>query len=117
MKYRLFCICLILTFLSCKKEAKLSKESLEGKWKLTEAFRNDKRTQTLSGAFYQFKDTMLTTNIFGDVISTGYSLDKMDVVQRVPQEIRYTVSMNPDQTLSFLTMIDGIAFKFTLKKE
>ncbi|NOT37913.1 MAG: hypothetical protein HOP11_11095 [Saprospiraceae bacterium] len=109
---------LTIVLVSCKKDIKpqLSKEDLQGKWMLTEAFRGDKPTQTLSGAYYEFKDTILITNIFGDNFSAGYSIENMDIVQRIPIDIRYTVAKNPDQTMSFLTMIDGIPFRFTLKK-
>ncbi len=84
---------------------------------LKEAFRGDKKTQTLSGAYYSFNDTLLQTNIFGEIINTSYRLENMELIQRIPEEIRYTVSKNPDQTLSFMTMIDGIPFRFILKKE
>ncbi len=106
-------------FFSCKKDLKpgLTLQDLEGKWQLTEAFRNEKPTQTLSGAYYQFQDTVLTTNIFGYDFSAGYTIENMEIVQHIPMELRYTVTKNPDQTLGFLTKISGLDFRFTLKKE
>ena len=103
--------------ISCKKEAKLTHSDLKGKWNLTEAFRNDKKTQTLTGAYYEFSDTSITTNIFGEVVTTPFSLEKMEIVQRIPTEVRYNVTKNQDQTLSLVTIIDNISFRFTLKKE
>ncbi|MEO6191122.1 MAG: hypothetical protein ABIO44_12980 [Saprospiraceae bacterium] len=112
---------LILIFLSslisCKKEAKLTYSELKGKWNMTEAFRNDKKTQTLSGAYYEFSDTSITTNIFGEIGTTPFTIEKMDIVQRIPTEVRYHVTKNQDQTLSLVTIIDNVSFRFTLKKE
>lgn len=109
----------IVLICACKKDSKpsLTKTDLQGKWKLTEAFRNEKQTQTLSGAYYQFQDSVLTTNIFGEEFSAAYKIENMEVVQHIPMEIRYKVTKNPDQSLGFLTMIDGIPFRFILKKE
>ena len=64
-----------------------------------------------------FQDTMLTTNIFGDNLSTGFHIDNQDVVHMVPFEMRYAVTKNQDSTLTFATNIDGIPFRFVLKRE
>ncbi|MFN8280446.1 MAG: hypothetical protein U0V49_09195 [Saprospiraceae bacterium] len=110
-------ICGLVFFLGCKKEAYLTRHDLQGKWILTKAFRGEKTTVTLNGAFYMFQDTMLTTNIFGDNLSTGFHIDHQDVVHMVPFEMRYTVTKNQDSTLTFATNIDGIPFRFVLKRE
>ncbi len=91
-------------------------KDLIGRWNLSEAYRGDKKTQTLSGGYFSFTDTTLVTNIFGDSLVARYSLIKDEIVQHIPNEIRYRVIMNPDQSLALTTVINGLSFKMILRR-
>lgn len=54
----------VLGFASCKEEKPLLDVDLPGKWKVYKAFRNDKPTRTLDGAYILFVDDIsLKTNL------------------------------------------------------
>ncbi|MCC6815737.1 MAG: hypothetical protein IT267_04950 [Saprospiraceae bacterium] len=110
---------LLVSFVSCKKDIKpvLTHDEIQGKWLVKEAYRNEKPTQTLSNAYYEFKDSLLSTNIFGNDFPVPFKIENMEIVQHLPNEIRYQVSKNPDQTLGLTMNINGISFRMLLRKE
>jgi len=66
---------LILSFFSlllasCVNDKSIKKEELTGKWIVIEALRNNKKTNTLEGAFFYFDQNRFSRNFLSDLKSS-----------------------------------------------
>ena len=89
-----------------KKKQMLQK--LSGKWDLQEALRNNKATESLQNAYYEFRpDGSMTTNITGVEETTPFELDKNILTQRVVPVVAYRIDQLDERNLVLATNIQS----------
>ncbi|MBK6861577.1 MAG: hypothetical protein IPK91_16155 [Saprospiraceae bacterium] len=109
-------VCLFLT--SCVSDTSIKQDELIGKWIVIEALRNNKKTNTLEGAFFYFDQHILTTNFMGGENQAGYQLTKN--VLQLTKGMDYTFHLERTPELGVIVMktkIQKTEFLFKLKKE
>ena len=117
MKKAILLSALILQLCSCKPDAKIDFNEIEGKWKMVEATRNGNITSTLDKSFFIFEDGDFTHNINGDTISSTYKVMSNNMIQsddEIIKEIEVTKLQN--DTISFKTKISNFKFEFLMKR-
>jgi len=112
----IFCF-ITFFFCQCKTEPSLSVEFLHGKWNIINAARNSKKTETLNGAYFIFKDKFLTTNYMGSELQTPFDLSKKKIIQLQPERIEFEAKIEKNNTLTLQSTIKGTLFSFTMVKE
>ena len=92
----------------------------EGDYELVGAYRNDRHTTTLNGAFLKFNGQQLHTNMLGkeEQSSFKYANDTLYQAQSAFGKLDYLVSSETDTTLSLFTILRGVRFEleFVRKK-
>ena len=114
---------LILSFFSlllasCVNDKSIKKEELTGKWIVFEALRNNKKTNTLEGAFFYFDQNVLTTNFMGGENQAEFQLNKN--LLQLTKGMDYTFHLERSPELGVIVMktkIQKTEFLFKLKKE
>ena len=97
---------------ACSSEAGLG-EKLEGKWLVVGATRNDRETETLRDAFFEFRgDSILTTNILRAERSFPIQIKNNKVVQGGPVDITYDIISVSEDTLVMEAIINTYSFSF-----
>lgn len=97
---------------ACSSEASLG-EQLEGKWVVVGATRNDRETETLRDAFFEFSgDSILTTNILRAERSFPIEIKNNKVVQGGPVDITYDIISITEDTLIMEAIINTYSFSF-----
>ncbi|MBK9271879.1 MAG: hypothetical protein IPM48_09785 [Saprospiraceae bacterium] len=116
MNPRLILLGLALYGSSCNDSKPSQLEQLSGKWAVYEAWRNDTKTNTFDGAFFDFQSDIMITNYQGDVMESKYIQQSDTLVQMEPETIQYIIEKPHKDTLYLSTQLHGTLFKFLLIK-
>lgn len=114
----LFCsLSLALVLHSCT-EPSGSQATLEGRWELTQATRNQTATEILNGTYFQFNanGTMETNLPVGVPAPTPYELVKNEIRQKSKPPVKYLIKTLSDSTLEIVLEMRGVAFDMQLRK-
>lgn len=115
--HTLFFALLLIAILSACTSDKKTATLLLGKWVLTEAKRNGNPTELLTGAYFEFTDGKLKTNLLGEDAEADYTIDNGKIVQTTPQAITYDIEITPAQQLILRTTLRKSDFVLTLQKQ
>ena len=113
---------LLFVFFACEedqKEPSYEKQALLGKWELTEAWRNNRKTETLVGTFYEFEETgKMRTNFPLDMVHGEYEFefDGREIIQKGKLETIYKIDTLTNSTLIFSTTFNKSSFKLAFGK-
>ena len=103
---------LLIIMGACTSEAGLE-EKLEGKWLVVGATRNDRETETLRDAFFEFSgDSILTTNILRAERAFPIEIKNNKVLQTGPIDITYDIVSVTEDTLIMEAIINTYSFSF-----
>ncbi len=110
--------CVVCFMLSCASEPKrMDVETIKGRWEVYQAERGGKPTQTVNGAFFEFRDhNKMVTDILGEPVQTAYNLYDREIVQLSGGKIRYKVETVNDSTMTLSATIRKVDFVFDLIK-
>jgi hypothetical protein len=117
MKHFLLVLCILSSLYSCNNEKKINQDYLLGKWVIVEASRNDKKTNTLDGAFFFFQQKVLTTNFQGFENQAEYTLANNELKLTKGLDYSFHLHKTEDQFLVMSAKIQNATFLFKLKKE
>ncbi len=112
-----------VVFLACEPEPKTpvyEKQDLIGQWELTEAWRNNRKTETLVGTYYNFDDNgHMSTNFNLDMQESSYEyeFDGRQITQKGEEETVYHIDSLTSSTLIFSTTFHNFPFKLALTKK
>ncbi len=110
-----FFLTLIVACNSNRKDERFNQ--LLGKWRLVEASRNGKITESLQNAFYEFRaEGTMTTNITGVEESSPFELKKKVLTQQVSPPVVYQINQMDEKTLILTTIIQNFEFKLSLNR-
>ncbi len=109
-------ILLIGVLASCKDEGRIAPEYLSGKWLITEALRNDKKTNTLNGAFFYFEGNIMTTNFLGIENQAVFELKDNTIYTTKGFEYTFRLKKESASTMEVKVEIQKTPFVFKLKK-
>ncbi len=123
--HKLFPLVLGLTiFVACgedePKAPTYDKEYLIGRWELTDAWRSNKKTETLTGIYYEFATTgKMNTNFTLDMTDGEfpYEFDGRNIIQKGKMDRSYTIDSLTRETLIFSTVFNDSNFKLALVKK
>lgn len=103
---------------SCEDDAAVSNTSIEGRWELERARRNNMETQMLEGLFYEFAaDSTLKTNLMGNEAPGTYSLQGTTVTTSgIKPQLEYEIVELNDSSLHLRTELLQYRFDFLLKR-
>lgn len=101
---------------SCINEPKIEQEDLLGRWELREGFRNEQKSEDLSGLFFEFfGDGKMLTNMSGSTAEAKYELKKQTLLQRSGEmDADYQIATLNDTSLVLITTLRDINFRFVL---
>lgn len=94
-------------------------EQLVGRWEIAEAFRNGKKTETLTNTFYEFDDRgNMKTNLTPTATAEEYrfNFDGTEIKQKGGAETTYKVESLSDSTLTMSMKIQKFPFRLVLAK-
>ncbi|MEM6770135.1 MAG: hypothetical protein AAF597_06080 [Bacteroidota bacterium] len=119
MRFNLLASLIILCLLvACGKDSAVSGDaSVPGSWKLKRALRNNMKTETLNGLFFEFReDGSVTTNLMSEEATTGtYTWEDDQIVTKdVSLPLEYTITELTDSTLNLQSKYRGYQFNFEL---
>ncbi|MBK9109139.1 MAG: hypothetical protein IPM92_12430 [Saprospiraceae bacterium] len=117
MKRLLYFIGFIGILAACKDENQIDPEFLTGKWIVQQAFRNEKLTNTLEGAFFFFDGSIMTSNFLGVEQQAHYVLKKNDLQLTKGLDYTFHLKKQGDHQLELKVEIQKTLFVFKLKKE
>lgn len=117
MKLFTACALIALFIFSCVPDKRIDRAYLQGKWVVIEASRNQKKTNTLDGAFFYFDQYVLTTNFMGEENQATYELAKDQLKLTKGMDYTFKLQRTADQYLLMTTKIQNTDFSFKLKKE
>lgn len=103
--------------LSCKDENLISPEYLTGKWIVLSAYRNEKLTNTLEGAFFYFDGKIMTSNFLGYEQQAVYQLENNRVRFTKGMDYTFLLKKKGVGQLELKVEIQKTPFTFVLKKE
>ena len=110
------------SFFSCNfdaaEEAKTT-ELLQGHWDLLEAYRNGKKTETLTGTFFEFfPENKLTYNLAGSREEVEYVLDGQTITpENSRQNVTFLIEALDGEKLTLSMIMRNTPFKFVLEKK
>ena len=104
---------------SCKQDVEpVMAESIQGKWLIDEAFRNNRKTGLLKNGFFHITDTTFTTNIIpGGERTFNYSYLNNKLRLSDEEASTYDIVSLSQDTLRLNTSIGHFDFKFITVKE
>lgn len=113
-------IIMLFAFAACTDNStKSTQESVQGKWELYAAQRNDKNIATLEGTYFHFMGDTLKSN-FPTTPSIPYTVPikiTENSITNLAQEVVFTVEPNDyTDTLHLSTMFKNIDFDLMLRK-
>lgn len=87
-----------------------------GQYNVKEAFRNDKKTSSLNGAYYIIKEDSIETNLSQtlDSIKTGYKYKDNKISHSNPNALNFDVVNQSSDSLRLLTELRGFTFEIIL---
>jgi len=111
-----------LTLVACNFDAAQEEETtelLQGRWDLSEAYRSGKKTETLTGTFFEFlPERKLIYNLAGLREEVSYNLDGQTIT---PLESRQSVTFMIEELdagkLTLSMVMRNTPFKFVLLKK
>ena len=114
---------LLIMFSACAeeeaKEPAYDKQHLIGKWELTEAWRKGKKTEMLTGIYYEFDETGdMRTNFTPNMQESEftYGFDGNHIIQKGEKESVYVIDSLTNSTLIFSTIFINYPFKLAFNK-
>lgn len=105
--------------ISCKSDNSSGIDyDLAGSWGIYEAYRDGVLTTTLEDGFFEFQDTMMTTNIMGSPISGSYNMEKNQFSHDSALPVKYEISEYSvtGDTMHLETEIRGFDFLFKVER-
>lgn len=101
---------------SCQPDQVDATTTLEGRWELSKAMRNNMETPMLEGLFYEFKaDSTLQTNLMGNEAPGSYSVEDQTIrTTGIVPSLYYQITELTDSTLHLRTELQGFRFDFEL---
>ncbi len=120
--YYIICIVIISTIFSCKTDntEPILVESIQGKWLIEEAFRNNRKTDLLRNGYFEITDSTFSTNINPQGIKTSrytYIDNKITIREEEEEHTVYNVEYATEDTLRMNTSFGHFDFKFMTVKE
>ncbi|MEM1321808.1 MAG: hypothetical protein AAGG75_16230 [Bacteroidota bacterium] len=95
----------------------ISDAAIQGRWNVVQASRNDKPTETLEGAFFDFKSGgRMLTNILGEEQEMDYQLNENVINQSGSQQLKYTIERHTGNAMTLTMTMVGFNFRFDLQK-
>ncbi|MEZ4961335.1 MAG: hypothetical protein R2830_16020 [Saprospiraceae bacterium] len=101
------------------KQQAFDQERLIGRWEIVSGYRNGKKTETLTGTFFQFApDGTMKTNLTPTVTEEEYpyKLSGNTISQEGNPAIIYSIDTLTDSLLDLSMTINNFPFKVNLKK-
>ncbi|MBK8956150.1 MAG: membrane lipoprotein lipid attachment site-containing protein [Saprospiraceae bacterium] len=117
MKRIIYFFVFIATLSSCKDENQIDQEFLSGKWFVEQAYRNDKLTNTLEGAFFYFDGQIMTTNFQGAEQQATYVIHKNQIQLTKGMDYTFYIKKLGSKQLELKFEIHKTQFVFKVKKE
>ncbi|MFT4761267.1 MAG: hypothetical protein ACI9XO_000777 [Paraglaciecola sp.] len=110
-----------LSFVACNLDGAQEAETtqlLQGRWDLLEAYRNGKKTETLTGTFFEFTpENKLTYNLAGSREAVTYELDGQTLTPiDSRQKVTFAIEELDGEKLTLSMMMRNTPFKFILTK-
>ncbi len=113
----------ILLWLGCGQDSPTHENpplKLEGRWELLEAYRDNRKTETLFGTFYEFHGNRVKTNLTPTAteMEFQYVLEGKEIILNDEQGefMKFTVENASDSLLTLRTTIRSRQFLLSLKK-
>ncbi|HFA51432.1 MAG TPA: hypothetical protein ENJ95_20660 [Bacteroidetes bacterium] len=112
----------VLVISACEddnKQPTFDKNLLFGKWELQDAWRNGKKTETLSGTYYEFsEDGKMKTNLTPTATEEEfpYSFDGYQIVQKGENEVVYKLDSLTESVMAVSMVIQKFPFRLVLNK-
>jgi len=95
----------------------VDRAKISGKWEIVKAFRNNRETDALEGAFFDFQaDGKLIYNLTGAVQEDYYKVENNTIIQSGTADLVYKVKEFEGQTMVLELNMQGFEFQFTLKR-
>ena len=94
-------------------------DMLVGRWEITEAYRNGKKTETLTDTFYEFdQEGNMRTNLNPTAMAESYKydFDGQKIQQKGGTETEFSVEALTDSSLNVSMKINNIPFRLALHK-
>jgi len=114
---------LSLLTVSCKeapKQPQLDENLLIGRWEITQAWRNGRPTETLTGTFYEFMENgAMRTNLTASGVEeeSPFEVNGFEIVQESsPEKVKYSVTELSDSVLTLDMHIKNFPFRIRLAK-
>lgn len=109
------CLPLALFIIACEDETDKNRAAVQGRWEVRKAFRNEKETDSLAGAYFQFgADGKMQTNIVGSEEPADYTVRKNEIEQKGAQPVKYLIEETSDSTLRLSMRLRGVDFELQL---
>jgi len=106
-----------MVLVSCESEKQYKEADIVGRWEVYQAERDNRPTQTLNGAYFEFMDqNQVYTNILGDGVMNGFNIYNNVIVQQGGEKIRYNIEALNDEKMTLSTKISGADFVLDLVK-
>ncbi len=116
----IFTLTLMISLMStsCETELPYDSQQLNGRWEIQEARRNGRVTQSLEGAFFEFRsDGSMLTNLMGKEEEHPYELQQKGILQKSqPKDILYKIDELSDSKLGLSMTIRKFDFQLKLDK-
>ncbi len=95
----------------------MSQSDILGRWEIEKATRNNRPTESLDRAFFEFKNTgSMLTNLLGEEQELGYRLTGNTILQEGSQELKYIVESISKDKMTLTLAMSGFNFRFQLVK-
>lgn len=109
----LSCLCFAT---ACKKQAVFEQKDLIGNWKVVEAFRNDKKTSTINGAYFLFTADSIHSNFTGEPIGSTYTFADKKIMPNTPFPGHFVLRSFLPGKIILSSSINSQSFTFTLER-
>lgn len=117
-----YILCLLFSSLllpACENPTEKNQASLIGHWELTKALRNQRETGVLAGITFDFgPDGQMSTTlpVTPAPLTTPYTVEKDDILQRLPVPLRYHIQSLTDSTLVLTLEMRSVPFELQLRR-
>ncbi|MBP8724777.1 MAG: hypothetical protein KBF37_06905 [Saprospiraceae bacterium] len=110
-----FILCLLIA--ACKDERTIDAEFLRGKWVVYEAYRNEKKTNTLEGAYFFFEGQIMSSNFLGQDQQAEFKLvkNKLHLVKGLKLDL--DLKKTGPASMEMKVEIQNTPFAFYVKRE
>ncbi|MBK6931446.1 MAG: hypothetical protein IPH12_11495 [Saprospirales bacterium] len=103
---------------ACEDETKNNKLMLAGRWEIVEGYRNQQRTETLAGTYFQFwNDGKMITNLpVGPEEQVEYELRQTHIRQKSTPPVEYQILTLSDTVLVLGLELRGMQFEMRFQR-